>query len=79
MDAGEYSCIATNMMGAIYSTFNICVEGDQFNKSVSSSEKELLFSYFSLILAMTEPDSASSELEERSANVSDVDMNNVSH
>jgi hypothetical protein len=27
LDAGEYSCIATNMMGAIYSTFNICVEG----------------------------------------------------
>ena len=27
LDAGEYSCIATNMMGAAYSTFIICVEG----------------------------------------------------
>jgi hypothetical protein len=27
LDAGEYSCIATNMMGAVYSTFTICVEG----------------------------------------------------
>ena len=27
LDAGEYSCIATNMMGAVYSNFTICVEG----------------------------------------------------
>jgi hypothetical protein len=27
LDAGEYSCIATNMMGAVYSTFTVCVEG----------------------------------------------------
>ncbi|CAF1178754.1 unnamed protein product [Adineta ricciae] len=51
LDAGEYSCIATNMMGAAYSTFIICVE------------------------AMTEPESTGSEIEERSANVSDVDTN----
>jgi len=29
------------------------------------------------ILAMTEPESTGSEMEERSANVSDVDMNTV--
>ncbi|CAF2039813.1 unnamed protein product [Rotaria magnacalcarata] len=51
LDAGEYSCIATNMMGAVYSTFTVCVE------------------------AMTEPESTSSEVEERSTNVSDVDAN----
>ncbi|CAF3134462.1 unnamed protein product [Rotaria sp. Silwood2] len=53
LDAGEYSCIATNMMGAVYSTFTVCVE------------------------AMTEPESTSSEMEERSANVSDIDTNAI--
>ncbi|CAF1363451.1 unnamed protein product [Adineta steineri] len=53
LDAGEYSCIATNMMGAAYSKFVVSVE------------------------AMTEPESTSSEMEERSANVSDVDTNAV--
>ncbi|CAF4949627.1 unnamed protein product, partial [Rotaria sp. Silwood1] len=53
LDSGEYSCIATNMMGAVYSTFTVCVE------------------------AMTEPESTSSEVEERSTNVSDVDANAI--
>jgi hypothetical protein len=32
LDSGEYSCIATNMMGAVYSTFIICVEGRILSK-----------------------------------------------
>lgn len=74
MDAGEYSCIATNMMGAVYSKFTICVEGmiiSKFDKNEINNSISFLF------LAMTEPESTSSEMEERSANVSDADTNIV--
>jgi hypothetical protein len=74
LDAGEYSCIATNMMGAVYSTFVVCVEG----KTMSHyAMKNKINDCFSLLLAMTEPESTSSEMEERSANVSDADANAV--
>ncbi len=71
LDAGEYSCVATNMMGAVYSTFTICVEG---RIRLPNPIKTKMMSPF---LAMTEPESTSSEMEERSANVSDVDANAV--
>ena len=70
LDAGEYSCIATNMMGAVYSKFTICVEGIQWSSDRSVAP-------ICVVSAMTEPESTSSEMEERSANVSDADANNV--
>ncbi len=76
MDAGEYSCIATNMMGAVYSTFTICVEGMTFSQNSIETRQIILF-IFLIFLAMTEPESTGSEMEERSANVSDADANAV--
>lgn len=76
LDAGEYSCIATNMMGAVYSTFILCVEGRNMSRNSMNANADMSFSFF-IYLAMTEPESTSSEIEERSANVSDVDANTV--
>ena len=61
-------------MGAIYSTFNICVEGKRDAQKCRALELDVLVCF----PAMTEPESTSSEMEERSANVSDVDANTVS-
>ena len=79
LDAGEYSCIATNMMGAIYSTFNICVEGSSSPFVEGLTEERIVaLSLSRSPVAMTEPESTGSEMEERSANVSDADANAVS-
>lgn len=74
LDAGEYSCIATNMMGAVYSKFTLCVEGKTNFFFRLDTDDRVLFEF----VAMTEPESTSSEMEERSANVSDADVNVVS-
>ncbi|CAF0827406.1 unnamed protein product, partial [Didymodactylos carnosus] len=62
LDSGEYTCLASNMMGAVYNSFQLHVEDSLFF---------IIFLFF-LIVAMTEPDS--SEFEERSANVSDSEQ-----
>ncbi len=49
LDAGEYSCIATNMMGAAYSTFTVCVEGKiRLQNSIKNNETNnyVYFLYF---------------------------------
>jgi len=46
LDAGEYSCIATNMMGAVYSKFTICVEGTTISRNSINARQRIPFIFY---------------------------------